>query len=137
MEQAPPQMDVQPGVEAGAEQSSRTPYLHQGHGVLLRDVLIFQVKLLLDGLKDVVLVQLSIGAAILDFVLGRKGRPLLFYRVLRASERFDLWLNLNGAATQAESTPDGLFGASEAGSNSLLGKLEQLVRGKVETRGAE
>ena len=40
------------------------------------------------------------------------------------SERFDLWLNLHGAALRAESDEDGLFGVSEAGSNTLLGKLE-------------
>ena len=57
-----------------------------------------------------------------------------FYRVLRISERFDLWLNLHGAAELAETDPDGLFGVSEAGSDSLLGALEQMTRGGDEPR---
>ena len=45
------------------------------------------------------------------------------------SERLDLWLNLHVAALRAESDEDGLFGVSEAGSNTLLGRLEQITRG--------
>jgi len=107
--------------------------VNRGHRVLLRDFLIFQLKLVLDGLKDVVLFQLSIGAVLFDLLFGRRGRPLLFYNVLRLSERFDLWLNLHGPAEGAERTSDGLFGASEAGDSSLVGKLEEMVTGKVET----
>lgn len=102
-------------------------------GVLVRDLLIFQLKLVLDGLKDMVLIQLSIVAVVIDLVLGKPGGPLLFYRLLRCSERFDLWLSLHGAADRAEDTDDGLFGASRAGSNSMLGKLEQVVRNRVES----
>lgn len=96
--------------------------------VLLRDLLIFQAKLVLDGFKDIALLQLSIVAATLDLVLAGRTPPRLFYRVLRISERFDLWINLHAAAESAELTDDGLFGASEAGSDSLLGKLEAWVR---------
>jgi hypothetical protein len=101
-------------------------------GVLIRDVLIFQLKLVLDGLKDVVLFQASVMAALLDLLLLRREPATRFYAVLRLSERFDLWLNLNGAAQGAARNDDGLFGASLAGSDSLLGKLEQFIRSKVE-----
>lgn len=99
--------------------------------VLFRDFLIFQLKLLLDGAKDVVFFNISIVAFIIDFVAGRGDRPRLFYSLLGMSERFDLWLNLNGTLEELErsDTPDGLFGASRAGSDTLLGKLEQMVRG--------
>jgi hypothetical protein len=100
--------------------------------VLVRDLAIFQLKLVLDGLKGVFVLQLSIGAAVFDFVFGRPGRTLLFYRVLRLSERFDLWLNLYNASGEAEMNRDGLFGASRAGSDTLVGKLEEIVRQRVE-----
>lgn len=91
-------------------------------GALVRDLLIFQLKLSMDGLKDLVLVPLSIGAAGVDFVF----RTRLFYRVLRVGERYDLWLNLFGAAQRAGREREGLFGASRAGDSTLLGRLEQL-----------
>ena len=64
-----------------------------------------------------------------DLIFKRHGERRFFYRVMRVSERFDLWLNLHGAALPAECDEDGLFGVSEAGSNTLLGKLEQITRG--------
>ena len=75
-------------------------------------------------------------AVVFDILFGRPGRPLLFYNVLRLGERFDLWLNLYGASSRAEASDDGLFGASEAGSPSLLGRLEQLVRHHTEGSGS-
>lgn len=99
--------------------------------VTLRDFTIFQLKLALDGLKDMVVFALSIGAVVLDFVAGRGQRPRLFYSVVRVSERFDAWLNLHGTMERLDQGDgeDGLFGASEAGSDSLIGQIEQLVRG--------
>lgn len=100
--------------------------------IVLRDLVVFQMKLLMDGLKDLVLVQLSIGAAVLDLLFGARWDRPLFYRVVSLSERFDLWLNLNGAAPRAHQNADGLFGESRAGSDTLLGKLEEMVRGREE-----
>lgn len=103
--------------------------------VLLRDFMIFQLKLLLDGLKDMALVSLATVAAAVDLVRGQGAEPRLFYHVVRLSERWDLWLNLNEAAERAEETADGFFGASLAGADSLLGKLEMAVRGGDAPRG--
>lgn len=101
--------------------------------VLIRDFLIFWLKLFLDGFKDVFLLQASIVAVVIDLLFGGK-RKRLFYRVMRLGERIDLWLNLHGAIKQGEETGDGLFGGSRAGSDTLLGQLEQAVRGGDEPR---
>lgn len=102
-------------------------------GVVIRDFVIFQVKLALDGLKDGLLMALSLGAITVDLFRGGQ-RKRLFYRVMNLGERIDLWLNLHGAASRAETTDDGLFGASKAGSGTMLGQLEQAVRGGDEPR---
>jgi hypothetical protein len=78
-------------------------------GVIVRDLLLFQMKLWLDGLKDVVLSPISIGAAVLD-VLRSPERQSLFYRVLQLGERFDQWLNLYNASKQAPRRSSGLVG---------------------------
>ena len=100
--------------------------------VTLRDFFIFQLKLVLDGIKGVVLFQVSLFAAVFDLLFGRPGRPLVFYNVLRLSEKIDLWLNLYGASKHAEFVDDGLFGASRAGDDTMLGKLEEYVRNERE-----
>jgi hypothetical protein len=100
-------------------------------GVLVRDYLIFVVKLLLDGFKDVVMLQVTVVAFALDLILmifGGSRRSRFFYSVLALGERIDLWLNLHGAARRAGHNPDGLFGESRAGDDTLLGEIEELVR---------
>ncbi len=97
--------------------------------VSVRDFAIFQFKLLIDGLKDGAVFTMSFVAFGLDLVLKRHGRRRIFYKTMRISERFDLWLNLHGATEGAEDDADGLFGGSEAGSATLLGQIEQLIRG--------
>lgn len=99
-------------------------------GVLVRDLMVFQVKLFLDSVKDLVLLQASLGAALVDLVFMRHTRGRCFYAVLRASERVDLWLNLYGPSRGAGHDRDGLFGTSRAGDPTFLGKLEELVRAK-------
>jgi hypothetical protein len=100
--------------------------------VILRDLLIFQVKLVLDGTKDIVLAPISIGAAALDLVLPGQRPGRRFYAVMRTGERFDRWLSLFAAADKADVYQDGLFGASRAGSPSLLGRIEAIVIGGEE-----
>lgn len=92
--------------------------------VLLRDVVIFQTKLWLDGLKDVVISPLSLLAAAVDVVLGPGRRGYRFYHVLRFGERLDQRLNLFRAGEMADRSEEGLFAASEPGDSTLLGALE-------------
>lgn len=104
-------------------------------GVLIRDFLLFYAKLLIDGLKDLAVVQLGILAFCIDLILmltiGRRRRSF-FYTVLELSERFDLWLNLYKPASGAHGNAQGLFGESRAGDATFLGEVEELVRGGPE-----
>ena len=102
--------------------------------VLIRDFLIFWLKLVLDGFKDVFLLQASVVAVVVDLFFGGR-RKRLFYKVMALGERIDLWLNLHGAITRGGESGDGLFGGSKAGSDSLIGQIEQAVRGGDEPRG--
>jgi hypothetical protein len=114
------------------------PVVVASRQVTLRDFMIFQLKLALDGLKVVVVFQVSIVAVVVDFISGRGEKPRWFYSVVRASERWDRWLDLHGAMQKIDAgqSDDGFFGASEAGSDSLLGELEQMVRGGDRPRAA-
>lgn len=103
--------------------------------VLLRDLVIFQGKLLLDGAKDVVLSPLAVAAVVADLVLPGERPGRFFYGVMRIGERFDRWLSLFSAAEKADALDDGLFGSNRAGSPSFLGRLEEIVLGHAETDG--
>ena len=105
--------------------------------VVLRDLLVFQTKLALDGLKDIVLSPVVLVAAALDLLFPGGQPGWRFYGVMRAGERFDRWLSLFAAAEKADASEDGLFGASRSGSSSLLGRLEAFVVGVEETAMAD
>jgi hypothetical protein len=98
--------------------------------VLLRDAAIFMLKLWLDGLKDFALTFGAVGALAIDLFARRNSDRYLFYKVVRAGERFDMWLNLYGAADAAPGSEEGLFAGSRAGDKTFLGKLEELTGGE-------
>lgn len=109
----------------------KAPREHQR--IIFRDVLIFQLKLFLDSAKDIILSPLSIIAALADVVSPTDRVGKRFYHVMLIGERMDKWMNLYGAAEHADPGDDGLFGASRAGSNTMLGRLETMVTGREET----
>ncbi|MBW3572875.1 MAG: hypothetical protein KY467_17400 [Gemmatimonadetes bacterium] len=105
------------------------PRKHVGPLVLMRDLVLFHIKLLLDGIKGFCMFWFSIGAVLADlFLLDRSQRGRYFYAVLRMGERFDLWLNLYSPTRRAENNSDGLFGESRAGDHTFVGRMEELVR---------
>jgi hypothetical protein len=65
---------------------------------LIRDASVLQVKLILDGLRDLLLVPASIIAAIMSGIDGYKGKPgTQFYDLLEIGKRSDSWIDLFGA----------------------------------------
>jgi len=65
---------------------------------LIRDIGVLQIKLVADGLRDLVLVPLSIGAGLLSLLQTDDGPGTQFYDLLRAGRHSDHWINLFGAA---------------------------------------
>ena len=63
---------------------------------LIRDVLVFQAKMVLEGLRDVMLPIATLVAGVAGLALGGKRPERAFHDVLRAAARFDVWLNLFG-----------------------------------------
>lgn len=89
---------------------------------VFRDVVIFQGKLLVDGLRDVLLSPLSVGAALIDLLVPGDDGGRRFYAVLRFGRRTETWINLFGAADRQDPAhgPQGL--------DMLFHDLEVLVR---------
>jgi hypothetical protein len=64
---------------------------------ILRDLIVFQVKLWLEGFKDVALMPLALGAALIDLVFRSGSRRGTLYAVMRLGDRFERWVDLYGA----------------------------------------
>ena len=99
-----------------------------GRWTLLRDLGVFQVKLIVDGVRDLVLVPVSLVAGIMSLVSNENGRPgLQFYHLLGFGQQTERWINLFGAV---ENSPEKLdqptpFGAGDI--DDLVDKFESYV----------
>ena len=63
----------------------------------LRDVLVFQLKLLLDNVRDFVLAPVSLGAAVIDLLFRGERESALFYKVLRWGSHSEKVINVYSA----------------------------------------
>ena len=65
---------------------------------LIRDLAVFQVKLLFDGFRDLLLLPISFIAGVVSLVGGGVKPGPEFYGLLRIGRRSERWINLFGAA---------------------------------------
>jgi hypothetical protein len=89
---------------------------------VLRDVIVFQAKLFVDGLRDLLLSPASIFAALIDLLVPGDDGGKRFYAVVRFGRRTEQWINLFGAADRQDPAAD------SKGIDVLLDELEGLAR---------
>ncbi|MDH4109801.1 MAG: hypothetical protein OEW35_16055 [Gammaproteobacteria bacterium] len=65
---------------------------------LIRDIAALQIKLLADGLRDLVLVPVSLAVGLISLLKGGERPGTEFYELLRAGKKSERWINLFGAA---------------------------------------
>lgn len=83
---------------------------------LFRDLLVFQVKLLVDGLKDLVFAPVALIVAMVGLVTHREDPGRLFYTLLRWGHGFDRWVNLFGTSEPRALPPTGSASMRDASS---------------------
>ncbi|MDX1499831.1 MAG: hypothetical protein R3176_08040 [Woeseiaceae bacterium] len=97
-EQEPDENAQEPAVPAEAESATWT---------LVRDVAVLQVKLLVDGFRDLLLVPASLIAGGLSLARRQGGRPgPEFYRLLAVGKQSENWINLFGALEHSPESAD-------------------------------
>lgn len=108
---------------------------------LIRDIAVFQVKLVVDGFRDLILVPVSIVAGIVS-LLKSGGPGAEFYDLLRFGRRSEVWINLFGAADDGPGAQAGedLFPGEDI--DGLVRKVESFVieeyrKGGVTTQAKE
>lgn len=72
---------------------------------LMRDVVVFQIKLGMEAVLDITLIPTSLAAAGLDLLLGNWRRPRWFHAVLRFGERCEQRINLWGVPATGTDMP--------------------------------
>ena len=95
---------------------------------LIRDIAVLQVKLIVDGFRDLVLVPASLVAGILSLLSGSTDRPgPQFYQLISFGKQSELWINLFKAYENAppEVREQRSFGATNM--DELVDKIESFV----------
>jgi hypothetical protein len=103
--------------------------------ILVRDVAVFQAKLIVDGLRDLVLVPVSLVAGLISLVTGSGGKPnTQFYNLLEVGKQSEQWIDLFGAMRNAPADLQQPVKFPDAKMDDVLDNIEAFVRSE-EKRG--
>jgi hypothetical protein len=110
---------------------------------MLRDLGVLQVKLIVDGLRDLVLVPLSLLAGVISIASSKDGRPgPEFYHLLAWGKQSEVWINLFGAVKNSPEKIEQPQPFGDQDIDDIVGRLESFVvdevkRGGVTTQAKE
>jgi len=90
--------------QANSPQSARVEKMRRWR--LFRDLFRFQVKLLIDALKDLLLSPIAVIAAVMDFLQPQARPNMRFYRVLAFGRRLEARIDLFGVRSGSGQKPD-------------------------------
>ena len=109
---------------------------------LIRDIAVFQVKLLVDGIRDLILLPVSLVVGLISLLTGGSTPGPEFYELLRVGRRSERWINLFGAAERVHGIEEdyGFFAAEDI--DKLVARVETFVvdeyqKGGVTTQAKE
>ncbi|MEZ4382827.1 MAG: hypothetical protein R3A79_15945 [Nannocystaceae bacterium] len=91
---------------------------------IVREFALFQGKLLIDGLKDLLLSPLSIAVLLLGLISPRYA-PAMWTWLYGIGRRLDGWIDLFPDAAAADAPPPQGVGTMDA----FVGEMEEVVRG--------
>ena len=95
---------------------------------LARDIVVLQAKLLVDGLRDLILVPASLIVGIVSLLSFDDGKPgAEFYRLLHAGKQSEHWINLFGALRNAPPDLEDVKGFPDADMDDIVGRLESYM----------
>jgi hypothetical protein len=103
---------------------------------MLRDLGVLQVKLIVDGLRDIVLVPLSLVAGVISIASSNEGRPgPQFYHLLAWGKQSEIWINLFGAVKNSPEKIEQPRPFGDRDIDDIVGRLESFVVDEVKRGG--
>jgi hypothetical protein len=102
-----------------------------GRWELIRDVLVFQLKLAIDAMRDVLLVPVSLIAGVADLVFGGERPGRIFQQVLALGRESEVIINLFGSHRETLPATQGQVPRVD----DVVGRLEKLVVEQYERGG--
>ena len=94
---------------------------------LIRDIGVLQVKLIVDGLRDFILVPVSLVAGIVSLLKHHDSADNEFYQLLRIGRKSERWINLFEAADRVPESTDERVRFPDEDIDALVKKMESYV----------
>ncbi|MEM7765209.1 MAG: hypothetical protein AAF290_14175 [Pseudomonadota bacterium] len=91
---------------------------------LIRDAIAFQIKLIIDGLRDVVLIPVSLIATVMSLIKPGDKAGSEFYDVVAFGKETERKINLFGAAPERSEVDSGL---PEGDVDQVIAQVEQYL----------
>ena len=98
-------------------------------GDLVRNTVVFQLKLMVDGFRDLILLPVSLIAAIIGLLRGGDEPEREFHQVIQVGRQSEEWINLFGNHEVADSS------SAIASIDSLFVKVEETLKEEYKTGG--
>jgi len=98
---------------------------------LIRDMLIFQVKLAMDAIRDLLLSPASIVCGLIDIFKGHSLSKSYFHKLMALGQKSDSWLNLFGNHNKIpdnSSTIDSKKAKADVNVDKLFLQVESLLK---------
>ena len=98
---------------------------------LIRDMLVFQVKLAMDAIRDLFLSPVSIICGLIDIFKGHSPSQSYFQKLMTFGQHTDFWLNLFGNHQNSANklnTPKNSKGTADVNVDQLFTKVESLLK---------
>ena len=118
------------------EPNPEAPREYPDRWTLIRDLFVFQAKLVVDGLRDLVLVPASLVAGLWSLVSSNNGRPgPQFYRLVSLGKQSEIWIDLFKAYENAPEEVRREHEFATGNMDELVGRLESFVKDEFERGG--
>lgn len=99
----------------------------QDRWALIRDIAVLQVKLVVDGARDLVLVPISMIAGIISLAKSKHGADNEFYELMRLGKKSERWINLFGAADQLPVAEHDIMEMPDTDIDAMVSRVESFV----------
>ena len=108
---------------------------------LFRQGIVFQLKLGLDALRDILMSPISIVLVVTDIVMANNHQQSYFIRLMRLGKKTDHWINLFGVDLPS-SEPENNKVATDSNVDYWFMKIEEVIKehqvdGKMSQSGRE
>jgi hypothetical protein len=102
---------------------------------LIRDIGVFQLKLAIDAMRDLLISPISIVAGLVDLITGGKNPGRHFYSVLIAGHLSEKWINLFGQEDRAVPETPVMTNRDSVTVDAIIDRIEKLVVEQYENGG--